>query len=111
MSGPVRLMPNFDPHTTTWFDTAPFTAPAPYTFGNAGPGLVYAPGLFVVNLNLTRRFTFHERYTLEVRGEAFNLLNRTNFFAPNTTFGSPSFGIITSSDAARVVQYAAKIQF
>ena len=111
VAGPVRLMPNFDPHATTWFDTSVFSAPAPYTFGNAGPGLIYAPGLFVVNLNLTRKFNITERLALEFRAEAFNLFNRTNFDPPNSSFGSPSFGIITSAQPARVVQYAAKIQF
>ena len=111
VNGPVRLMPNFDPHVTTWFDTSVFSTPAQYTFGNAGPGLAYAPGLFVVNLNLTRRFEFRERFAFEIRGEAFNLFNRTNFDPPNSSFGSPSFGIVTSAQPARVVQYAAKIQF
>ena len=102
---------DFDPGKTNWFDTSVFSAPAPYTFGNAGRDLVYAPGLAVVNLNLTKKFQFGERYTLEIRGEAFNFLNRANFNGPNATFGSPAFGRITSAMDGRIVQYAARFLF
>ncbi len=34
---------------------------------------------------------------IEVRGEAFNLLNKTNFRAPNGNASSNAFGTITST--------------
>jgi len=60
---------------------------------------------------VTKRFVFKEMYTLEIRGEAFNLPNRVNFNPPNVSFGSPAFGRVTSAGDARIVQYAARILF
>jgi hypothetical protein len=111
VSGPVSLTPNFNPGSTPWFNTSVFSNPAPYTFGNAGPGIVTAPGLFTVNLNLTRKFVFKERYGVEFRVDTFNLLNWVNFNAPSSTFGTPSFGYITSAQPGRVIQYGAKLFF
>jgi hypothetical protein len=49
--------------------------------------------------------------TLEVRAEAFNLLNSPVFGAPNSVVGSAAFGSITSAGDPRVVQVAVKLIF
>ena len=37
--------PNIDnPTASHWFDTSVFSEPAPYTFGNAGRGIIFGPG-------------------------------------------------------------------
>ena len=43
--------------------------------------------------------------------EAFNLLNRTNFNAPNRNRSSAAFGTITSTDDARQMQLGVKLLF
>ena len=43
------------------------------------------PGYSNVDLRLAKQFSVHERFNIEVRGEAFNLLNRTIVQAVNTT--------------------------
>ena len=48
---------------------------------------------------------------LEVRGEAFNLLNRTNFGAPNGNASSNAFGTITGTFDARQVQLGVRLTF
>ena len=58
-----------------------------------------------------KKLMFKERYTLEIRGEAFNLTNRVNFNTPNVTFGSPAFDRVTSAGDAPIVQYATRILF
>ena len=65
----------------------------------------------MINTNLTRRFAITERFALEFRADAFNLLNWVNFNPPSSTYGSPSFGFVTSSQPGRVIQYAGKIFF
>ena len=107
----ARASDSFDPGAGPWFNTTAFSAPAPYTFGNAGRDLIYAPNLNVVNLNLTKSFRFRERYAVELRGEAFNLMNTVSFNPPSAQFGSPNFGRVTSAAPARVVQYAVRLQF
>ncbi|MBA2619841.1 MAG: hypothetical protein H0U87_01425, partial [Acidobacteria bacterium] len=63
---------------------------------------------------------FNERNTLELRLEAFNLFNRTQFRgAANsggidlnlTTAGNPNFGTYTSAYQARVIQLGARFSF
>lgn len=39
------------------------------------------------DLRISKRFTFRERYAVEVLGEAFNLFNHENFTAANSTTG------------------------
>ena len=78
--------------------------------GRGGMGFG-GPNLNVVNLNLTKSFRFRERYAVELRGEAFNLMNTVSFNPPSAQFGSPNFGRVTSAAPARVVQYAVRLQF
>lgn len=112
ITGPVRYTPNFNVAVDPWFETSNISAASPYTFGNAGANdAVRGPMYWAVDLNLTRRFRITERYALEFRMDAFNLTNNVIFTAPNMTFGSPGFGMITSADPGRILQYAAKLIF
>lgn len=51
------------------------------------------------------------RARAQVRVEAFNLFNRANFGAPGTTFGTSSFGVISSVADARVIQLGFKVLY
>lgn len=94
-----------------WFDTSAFTAPATYTFGNSGAGILVGPGYFNTDLTLVRRFVFGDRFNADLRGEAFNLFNRANFNNPNATIGTASAGTISATSAARILQLAVKLNF
>jgi len=48
---------------------------------------------------------------VQLRAEAFNLFNRPNFGAPGTTFGTSSFGVISSVSEARVIQFGVKLLY
>jgi hypothetical protein len=106
--------PNLDPTARTiarWFDTAPFLQPAAFQFGNEGVGLLRGPGLVNFDMSLQRDFRFTERTKLQLRGEFFNALNRTNLALPGHTFGGPGFGLISSAGPARQVQVGARVTF
>src|SRR5207248_1496780 len=90
--------PNAGSHAVTaWFNMAAFSQPAPYTFGNAGVGIVRGPALIQMDMSLIREFTVTRKMRTEVRAEIFNVINRTNFGNPGTVFGSSTFGVINSA--------------
>jgi hypothetical protein len=96
-----------------YFNAAAFAQPAPYTFGNAPRTLpnLRGPGYFTTNLSLQRDFHFTENARLQIRAEAFNAFNRSNFQTPGTAFGAANFGVITSTEDPRQIQFAARIYF
>ena len=73
-------------------------------------------------MGLSKDFAITERSHFQLRGEAFNLFNHTNFGDPSTqvpdtgaqlsaTQSTGSFGVISSALAQRVLQVAGKITF
>jgi len=97
--------------TSRYFDTAAFTAPALYSFGNSGTGILTGPGYFNVDLTLERQFVVTERIRADLRGESFNTFNRANFNNPNATIGTTTAGVISSTQSPRVLQVALKVTF
>jgi hypothetical protein len=94
-----------------WFDTAAFTAPSLYSFGNSGTGILTGPGYFNVDLSLVRRFRIREKFALDLRSEWFNAFNHANFNAPNAAIGTGQAGVISSTLPARIIQMAVKVTF
>jgi hypothetical protein len=103
-----------NPTPKKWFDPTAFTAPAQYTYGNSGRGILRSDGLVDIDATLKRTFQLggsNER-ELEVRFESFNLANHPTFSAPNATIGSSAAGTVTSTlNSNRIFQAAAKIFF
>jgi hypothetical protein len=89
--------------------------PTHYAYGNEGRNLLHGPGLENVNFSLFKNFPLKERLGLQFRFETFGLFNHSNFGNPSATFGTSSFGNITSLSAmapgSRVVQFALKLFF
>ena len=81
------------------------------TFGNAAHNSLRGPGYFDVDLAVSRLFKLYESVTLDVRAEAFNIMNHPNFMGPNTTLSSANFGQITSAYDPRILQGAIKLIF
>ena len=84
------------------------------------------PGQVNVDVGLSRIFPIHEAIRLEVRGEAFNVINRVNYVSSGTTnsgiagiangginlnLSSATFGRITSAGDPRILQIAMKLYF
>jgi hypothetical protein len=100
-----------NPGPNQWFNTAAFSMPAFGTFGNAGRNLLEGPGYQNVNVALLKQVSLPGRSRLQLRAEAFNLLNRTNFDLPDNFFGSSTFGRILSAGAPRHIQFGARLMF
>ncbi|HVY94877.1 MAG TPA: carboxypeptidase regulatory-like domain-containing protein, partial [Bryobacteraceae bacterium] len=85
-SGPVVLG---NPHQ--WFDPHAFSLPTIGTWGNEGRGVFSGPGMATADLSLFKNISLTDRTSLQVRAEAFNALNHTNFGPPSpTVFAGPS---------------------
>lgn len=108
----VTGSPNDGPHTPTeWFNTSAFTLPAQYAFGDSGRNIVTGPGLANVDLSLQKTWTLRENEAIQFRWDAFNALNHPNFNLPGRIFGAANFGVITSAQESRELQFALKWLF
>jgi hypothetical protein len=94
-----------------WFNTAAFATAPQFTIGTSPRNPVRGPGYRNLDVALARRLPLHGTAALELRAEAFNVTNTPALGAPNGTFGSASFGSITTALDPRVLQFAAKILF
>jgi hypothetical protein len=108
------------PHTLQqFFNTACF-APNPASTatnivnvpGTAGRGVINGPSTKRVDFSMFKNFRFGERYRLQLRGEAFNVFNHTNFRSfVSTNVTSGSFGVIGAVRDPRNIQLGAKFIF
>ncbi len=97
-----------------WFYRGAFAAPLPGSgqVGDEKRGVVDGPGFNRIDVGLFRNFKIHEGVNFQFRGEAFNVLNHTNFENPGTAAtSSNTFGVITSARDNRILQVAGKIRF
>jgi Carboxypeptidase regulatory-like domain/TonB-dependent Receptor Plug Domain/TonB dependent receptor len=94
-----------------WFNRACVTLPtdASQPFGNATRNSVRGPLFWQFDLAATKRFALGGQAQFEFRLEAFNLLNRTNFRAPNGNRSAAAFGTITSTYDPRQLQFGFKL--
>jgi hypothetical protein len=77
-----------------WVNASAFSAPSPFTFGNAGRNILRGPGLGSCDFTIHRDFRLGESRKLEFRAEVFNILNRANFDIPQRNLAASSFGQI-----------------
>jgi outer membrane receptor protein involved in Fe transport len=83
---------------------------APGTFGTCGAGSFRGPGLATSDLSIVKAFQISERTNFQFMTQFINLTNTPIFGAPNTSQGS-TFGLVTSSNPGRQVQFGMKLVF
>jgi hypothetical protein len=104
--------PNAGPRTPQqWFNASVFSLPAQFTFGNAPRNAVIGPGLQEFDLSLQKEVAVTDSARLQLRVEAYNVLNHPNFNIPNRTAFTPNFGSISSAQDSRQLQLALKFLF
>ncbi len=87
-------------------------------FGNLGRNVIIGPGFSNLDFAFVKDTKITERFTWELRADAFDLLNQANFGQPNATFPSGTFGLISGtrfppgdSGSSRQLQLAMKLKF
>jgi len=100
-----------------WFNPSAFSLPIPGTFGNVARGSFIGPTLTSFDTSLFKKIAINERWSLQFRAEAFNIVNHTNFKEPNPIVFSgnnisSSAGVITgTATTSRQIQFALKLLF
>jgi hypothetical protein len=101
---------------TQWFNTAAFTPPAPFTYGNASRTIpnVMSDGMFDLDFSLYKTFLITERFKLNLKGEAYNLTNTPTFDVPGRDVTSQTFGVVSATalnPRPRAVQLSMRLTF
>jgi hypothetical protein len=97
-----------------WFNTAAFSLPAAFTFGNSSRTLpdVRSHGIANYDFTVFKNTAITEGVGLQFRTEIFNLFNRVRFAYPGTALGNPQFGVVSGQlNDPRLVQFALRLLF
>jgi hypothetical protein len=89
---------------------AAVTPAAPGTFGTCAAGSFRGPGLATSDLSIVKAFQISEGTKFQFMTQFINLTNTPIFGAPNSSQGS-TFGLVTSSNPGRQVQFGMKLVF
>ena len=125
-AGPLRLPGGVDPSkydyngrlsnpaSNKYFDTSLISAPAALTLGTAAPRYAQLRSWGTINEDIAVRkeFRVRERYTLRLRGDFLNALNRHTMPNPTTSITSPNFGYMTGTPSGnRTIQIGLRLDF
>ena len=94
-----------------WFNTNAFSMPPFGRFGNSGRNTLTGPRFQTINLAVVKHLRRGTSATVDLRAEAFNLLNHVNYDLPDAYFGSPTFGRILSAGSPRRIQLGIRTVF
>ena len=87
----------------------------PYTFRQLPGrlGQITDPTAVQVNMTIAKKIAFNERWSMELRGEAFNAFNTPIRQGPNTDPNSAAFGIlpVAQFNFPRNIQIGARLRF
>jgi len=97
--------------TVRFFNTAAFTMPAAGTFGNVGRNTLIGPGLFNMDVVLSRYVRLKEGVNLQFRAEFFNGFNHSNYNLVGRIINDPTYGQVLSQLDPRQLQFGLKLTF
>src|ERR1051326_3359682 len=83
-----------------------------HPYGNMGRNVARSSPTYQADVRIQKDFPVKwENSKLSFQAECFNLLNKTNFRAPNSNRSNSNYGTITSSFPARIFQMALRFSF
>ena len=96
-----------------YINPAAFSTAPQFTFGNVGRTIdMRGPGQVNWDMSVFKNFSIKETLKAQFRCEALNAFNTPLFYGPNVSFGSSSFGKITSqANFSRQLQLALRFSF
>jgi hypothetical protein len=102
--------------TGQYFNPNAFAAPTcsiPNCPGDLGRNAYFGPNFFNIDASIFKNIQIREQTSLQIRIEAYNVLNHPSFGNPNADFtDKQTFGRVTgTSSGAREMQFALKLNF
>jgi hypothetical protein len=97
-----------------WFNLAAFAPNTPGLWGDTPKGYLTGPAFWNVDASFSRRIRIQNGHQVELRIEAFNILDHVNWANPTVQIGSTSLtnGRITNTAGdPRIMQFAVKYGF
>lgn len=98
-----------------FINTAAFAANAPYTYGDEQRNSIIGPRYTDIDSSLTKEATLFSvkdsPVKFQFRWDVFDIVNHPNYNTPGNSFGTPTFGQITSANSPRQMQFVAKLIF
>lgn len=97
-----------------WFNPADLTDAPLGQLGNVSRGFFIGPGYTNLDMAIEKTTRITEKTSFQMRLEAYNAFNHTNFGQPNNNVDSSNFGRISSIRSftnSRLVQLGAKFSF
>jgi len=94
-------------------NSSAFQTATPFYFGNSARTLpCLRDGIKNLDWSILKIIPIKESFNLEFRSEFFNLTNRPQLGAPNTTFNNSGFGQVTTQfNSPRVIQFGLKLKW
>jgi hypothetical protein len=105
--------------TRLLYNPCAFAAPTGLTFGNTGRSILHNPRRTNFDFSLLKQFKIKEAAQIQLRAEAFNAFNHTQFWIYNSgngntgsnTFGDPGFLHPDGAHRGRTLQFGLKLLF
>jgi len=100
--------------SVAWFNLAAFAPNTPGVWGDTPKGYLFGPAFWNVDLSFSRLISAPRGQKVEVRIEAFNVFNITNWANPTVQIGSTALtnGRVTNTTGdPRIMQFALKYSF
>jgi hypothetical protein len=97
-----------------WFNLAAFAPNTPGLWGNVPKGYLRGPGYWNVDAAFSRNIPVGDNHRIELRVEAFNLLDVENWANPTVQIGAttPTNGRVTNTTGdPRIMQFAVRYSF
>ena len=113
-TGPCLNSKGLPANAICWVNPGAFAASSALGAGDAPIGDIIGPNYYQWDLSLRKSFSlpFREGMRLQFQADAFNAFNRANWNNPTVNnAGTSSFGQITTSLPARVLQLGGKFTF
>ena len=113
------VLPKSQRSFTRFFDSSVFARPATGTIGCAPKDVLRGPGYNNWDLTLFKNFSIRDRASLQLRWEAYNAFNHTQWAGVNTTASfnaagaqvNSQFGQVTSARDPRIMQLGLRFMF